>query len=163
MAESAPPTQQRFGDYTVYYNAIRADALPADQLRKYRLSPDPHTLLLNVAVRAGGKNVPARVEARMTNLAEQVRAIAMREDQSNGMIAYLGVAHLDDPDEVLTFDLEILPRLAEQPLRLQFRQSFDSMPGPSTEAAKRGIDSLVPPKDRRGPQRETEEVTRPAR
>jgi hypothetical protein len=140
--ERPAATQERFGEYTVYYSAVRADELPSEELRAYRLPANERTVLLNVAVTVDGKNVPARVEARMIDLAQQVRSIPMREDESNGEIAYLGVARIEDPEDTLTFELEISLPSVERPFRVRFRQSFESVPGPSTEASERGVESL---------------------
>jgi hypothetical protein len=141
-AQADVPAQQRFGDYTVYYTAVKADALPESMLRKYRLPPpSADAVLLNVAVQLAGKNVPADVAARVTNLADETHPISMRKTEANNMLAYLGVVHLDAPG-VLTFDVEIRPRGAAMPLRVEFQRSFEPVPETTTEAGEHGVESL---------------------
>jgi hypothetical protein len=140
QGEIAPSRQ--FGEYTVFYTAVETDALPEAMLRKYRLPP-PGTdaVLLNVAVQLAGKNVPADVEARVINLADETHRITMRETEANGMLAYLGVVHLDTPG-VLTFELEIRPRGAAMPLRMTFQRNFMPVPETAIEGDERGVGSL---------------------
>jgi hypothetical protein len=141
-AQTEIPARQQFGEYTVYYTAVKTDALPESMLRKYRLPPPrADAVLLNVAVQLGGKNVPADVEARVTNLADETHRIRMRATEANNMFAYLGVVHLDAPG-VLTFELEIRPRGAEMPLRVAFQRSFEPVPETTTDAGEHGVRSL---------------------
>jgi hypothetical protein len=136
------PARQQFGEYTVYYTAVKTSALPESMLQKYRLPPPSvDAVLLNVAVQLAGKNVPADVDARVTNLADETHPIKMQETEANHMLAYLGIVRLDAPG-VLTFDLEIRPRAAEMPLRVEFRRSFVPVPETGTEAGEHGVESL---------------------
>jgi hypothetical protein len=122
------PSQARFGDYTIYYSAVRASALPESMLRKYSLPPPSEdAILLNVAVQLAGTNVPAEIEARVTNLAEETHSVEMHPTEANAMVSYLGVVEISAPG-VLTFDLEIRPRASLRPFHVEFRRSFEAAP-----------------------------------
>lgn len=142
QASTVPSTQRRFGDYTVFYSAVRTDVLPPEVLERQGLPPPgAHTVLVNVAVRRDGANVPARVAATVVNDADQVRRVKMRKIGSGGRIGYLGVVHIGDPQEVLTFRIRITPAAAE-PFDLRFRRDFVPVPETTGAAGRHGVASL---------------------
>ncbi|HEX5420499.1 MAG TPA: DUF4426 domain-containing protein [Gammaproteobacteria bacterium] len=137
------PTGKRFGDYTVFYSAVRTDTLPPSVLRAHRLPPpSKHTVLLNITVRRNGQSVPAEVNASVVNLAQQAHRVKMRTAKTDAMFAYLGVVHIAEPQEALTFEVQILPRGAEMPFELRFQKSFVPVPDTSTGAGRHGVESL---------------------
>jgi hypothetical protein len=137
------PVGKRFGDFTVFYSAVRTDTLPPNTLRAHRLPPpSKHTVLLDVAVKRDGQSVPAEVKASVVNLAQQIHRVKMRAAKTDAMFAYLGVVHIAEPQEVLTFEIQILPEGAEKPLELRFRKNFMPVPDTSTGAGRHGVESL---------------------
>jgi hypothetical protein len=121
------PFESQIGDYTVIYSAVPSDTLPEEMARRYGLPQRSDAVLLNVTVQREGMNVPARIEARATNLALQQREIEMLESVANDLVSYVGVVEIAER-EVLDFELDILPEGAEQPLRFEFRQNFLPQP-----------------------------------
>ncbi len=141
-----PAAQQRFGNYTVYYSAVRTNALPQSVLRRHGLpGPSRDEVLLNVSVKLKGQSVPADVHASAMNLAQERRSIPMRVAETGGMFAYIGTLHIPDEQEVLTFSVEVRPRGRQKPLDLSFRRSFVPVPATQTAAGRHGVAGLEAP------------------
>lgn len=125
--DDAGATREQIGEYTLVYSAVRSDAVPEAVARRHGLPADSESVLLNVTVQHRGENIPASIDARAVNLAEQVRAIEMHETVANDLVSYLGVVEIADR-EVLDFQLEILPQGADQAITLEFREEFVPIP-----------------------------------
>lgn len=121
---------RRFGDYTVFYNALRVSELPDQVLSAHELPMAPDEVLLIVAVEQQGENVEADVAASATNLAEQIDEIPMRELVENEMVSYMGTTDLEYR-EVLDFRIEIVVAGADRPFLLEFRERFYPLRGPA--------------------------------
>jgi hypothetical protein len=130
------PFLEQFGEYTVFYSAVRSDSLPDEMARRHGLPARADAVLLNIAVRREGMNVPARVEARATNLAQQVRMIDMNRSEANDYVSYLGVVDIAD-QEVLDFHVEIQPEGAAEAFTLEFRGEF--LPMPRAASGRSGV------------------------
>jgi hypothetical protein len=127
LAVQAQLTSEQFGAYTVHYGAVASDALPDEVAQRHGLPANSEAVLLNVTVQQDGANVPARIEARAVNLAQQTRDIEMYETVANDLVSYLGVVEIAER-EVLDFQVDVLPQGASEPLRIEFREEF--LPNP---------------------------------
>ncbi len=127
MVHPALAQQSRdFGDYTVHYNTLNTNLLPADTARAYGIQRAGTRALLNIAVqqRADREPVAARVTASAINLNGQRREINMREIREEEAIYYIGHFRVHD-EEILDFHVVIRPLEApDQVLEMDFRQQF---------------------------------------
>ncbi len=140
---SPPATHKSFGKYTVYYSAVRTEALPRSVLRQHDLpAPSPDEILLNVSVKLKGRSVAADVHATAVNLAQEQRDIPMRPAQSGAMFAYIGTLHLPDEQEVLTFRIDVQPQGSRKPFEVSFRRSFVPVPAAQSGAGRHGVPGL---------------------
>lgn len=115
-----------FGDYTVHYNTLNTNLLPADVARAYGIQRAGTRALVNIAVqqRSDQEPVAARVAASATNLNGQRREIRMREIREEEAIYYIGHFRVHD-EENLDFHLVIRPlESPDQVIELDFRQQF---------------------------------------
>lgn len=127
LAGPATAQQSRdFGDYTVHYNTLNTNLLPADTARAYGIQRAGTRALVNIAVqqRADREPVAARVEASAINLNGQRRELNMREIREEEAIYYIGHFRVHD-EEILDFHIVIRPLEApDQVMELDFRQQF---------------------------------------
>lgn len=123
VEEFEPLLREQVGEYTILSSTTRSDALPAETAERHNLPQSDEAAILNVTVQREGRNVEADVNVRVTNLAQQIRDIEMRETRANDRVSYLGIIDLA-PRETLTIDLEILPAGETEPIRLSYQRSF---------------------------------------
>lgn len=121
--EAAEIVRIESGPYVLQSSATRSDVLPRESAAAHGLPWSSNAVILNLSVRRAGTTVPAQVEARATNLAEQVRDVEMHETRANDMVAYLGVIEIA-PREVLTFDISVLPEGESEPIPMRYRSEF---------------------------------------
>ena len=110
-------------DYTLRASAVRSNLLPEATLREHGLAADDLAVLLNVTVMHEGRNVPAEVQARAINLAQQVEEVEMHATRANDLVSYTGISNTA-PTEVLRFEIEVLPEGASDPIHVEFQESF---------------------------------------
>lgn len=125
LALAAPGTWHK-GDLTIRYNALPAQALPAQSLKSLGVADPAHRGLLNILVTRSGKasdtSIPASVKARaMTEAGAPVR-IQVREVRDANGISYFGVYRLEHTG-TLRFDLDITPQGAATQ-HIQFKHTF---------------------------------------
>jgi hypothetical protein len=119
--------QLKRGEYTVHYNALPTTLLTPEVARSSGVTRSASRGLLNIAVLRDGSDaaspVVAQVSAAATNLNGQRQVIRMREVREGTAIYYLGEPRIDDGGR-LDFEVEVTPLGADEPIRIQFAQSF---------------------------------------
>lgn len=125
LALAAPGVWHK-GNLTIRYNALPANALPAESLQSLGVTDPAHRGLLNILVtrreKTADNSMPADVKARaMTEAGSPVR-IKVREIRDANGISYLGVYPLDHTG-TLRFNLDITPQGAATQ-HIQFKHTF---------------------------------------
>lgn len=120
------PAVLQLGDLTLRASAVPTTLLGEAAARQYGVDRDPRNVLLVIGLRrarAGGEiSLPARVEARATDLLGRGQPLALREVRSDGFIDYVGVARISPP-ETVRFDIRVEADGAA-PLELRFSRDF---------------------------------------
>lgn len=115
------------GDITVHYSAIPTTTLAPAVAKQYGITRSASRALVNIAIRKGkpgaDKALPSKVSAWVTNLNGQRQVLALREVREGEALYYLGETRTNG-HETLTFELEVLPPGASEPIRATFRQEF---------------------------------------
>jgi len=120
------PAVLQAGDLTVRASAVPSSLLGEAAARQYGVERDPRNVLLVVGLRRGQgdaeASLPARVDARATDLLGRGQPLALREVRSDGFIDYVGVARISPP-ETVRFDVRVEADGAA-PLELRFSRDF---------------------------------------
>lgn len=136
IIETPQEAVSRNGDITVRANVVRTDLLNEAMARGYGIARDEGTVLLMVSVRRGpdGQDVsiPAKVEARVTDLQGRRRTLVLRELRTDvpgaapeqAMIDHIGTTEVAAPD-TLRFDLAI-EREGGARSTMQFTREFSA-------------------------------------
>jgi hypothetical protein len=120
---------ETFGRYTVHYNVINANLLPAQVAKGYGIQRSSSRALVNITVvdteqGDSGTALHAKVDTSATNLTGQRREVKMREIvDPDGAIYYIGelpVNNLETCDFTVKVKIESEPK----PFELTFRQQF---------------------------------------
>lgn len=119
---------KEFGNYTVHYNAVTTDMLPAPVASAYNIRRSSNIALLNVTVLKdtgdkATKPVAADVEASAVNLTNQYHSIEMRKVKEGEAIYYLGTLGVDN-SETFEFTIIVSPKGIEREFVVQFQQQF---------------------------------------
>lgn len=119
---------QKFGDYTVHYNAFNSDVLQPSMAEAYGIVRSKNRGMLTVTIikkesGSTGKPVRAAVTASASNLTGQFRQFNIREIDEESSIYYMSVFHVAH-EEMLDFVLQILPEGETQSHTVKFRQQF---------------------------------------
>lgn len=116
-----------FGDFVVYYNAVRTDFFNPEIAKAYGIKRSKHRALLTLSVlrkRMGlaAQPVEARIEARAVNLSNQIKEIEIREIKEPGAVYYIGELPIAN-GETLDFTITVHPKGGEK-RTVTFRQEF---------------------------------------
>ena len=120
---------KQIGEYVVYINAITTDQLPTEVARGYKISRSKNRAMLNVSVKEndvdGQKPVTASVNVIAKNLSSQQKNVALREikETDPAAIYYIGELPVSN-EETITFELDVTPDGATEPLLLSYNQQF---------------------------------------
>lgn len=119
---------QKFGDYTVHYNAFNSDVLQPSMAEAYGIVRSKNRGMLTVTIikkesGSTGKPVRAAVTASASNLTGQFRQFNIREIDEESSIYYMSVFHVAH-EEMLDFVLQVLPEGETQSHTVKFRQQF---------------------------------------
>ncbi len=128
---SANDNVRQFGDYTVHYNTLTTDMLPAEVASAHGITRSRNRGLLNIAIlrdeehsdEARGEAARARVNAATITLTGRYRSVSMQEIMDGDAVYYIGTFPIRD-EEVLDFQVNIEPRGTEQSYQLTFRKTF---------------------------------------
>ncbi len=116
-----------FGDFVVYYNAVRTDFFNPETAKAYGITRSKHRALLTISVlrkRMGltAQPVPAKVEARAVNLSNQIKEIELREIKEPQAVYYIGQLPITN-GETIDFTITVEPTGGEK-RTITFRQAF---------------------------------------
>jgi len=125
---------QDFGKYVVHFNALNTSFIPPDVASGYNIQRSKSRALLNIVLLRKVMDNPgtprrAKVKARASNLAGQLREINMRqisEDDKDGTLSavyYIGEFRISN-QETFNFDIEVTPEGEDSPLLVKFRKQF---------------------------------------
>jgi hypothetical protein len=117
------------GEFTVHYNAIPTTALSPDVARSYGITRSGGRGFINIAVvrQRDGEALPSAVAARVTAfvrpLTGQRNPIELREIREQDAIYYIGDFRVRG-EELLRFDVDVVPEGATRPIPVRFDQPF---------------------------------------
>lgn len=117
-----------FGDYVVYFNAIRTDQLSPNIAREYGIVRSPTRAMLTVSVHRkgeGGANTPVTgaVTASAVNLNGQLRNMTLREVREEQAIYYIGELAITD-GEALIYTVDVTPSNEPSRFTVRFQKQF---------------------------------------
>lgn len=116
----------RAGDATIRASVVPTSTLDAAVARQYGIERSDRTALLLVSVRTGTEgaevSVPARVEAKASNLGGQAELVEMRELRSGDLLDYVGTLAIEPPDTI-RFDVRVT-REGGTSATMQFSREF---------------------------------------
>jgi hypothetical protein len=127
-AEPAGATSKDFGEYILYFNALRTSELTPEVARSYDIVRSPNRVMLNVSISrkepgTPGVAVAGTVTARAVNLNAQLKGLALREIREGEAIYYIGDVSIGN-DEILVFTVEATPEGTQAPLTVRFSREF---------------------------------------
>jgi hypothetical protein len=98
----ATESSKDFGDYVVYFNALKTDQLSADIAREYSIVRSQSRAMLNVSIHRklpSGQTeaVTGAVSASALNLTGQLETMTLREIREDTAIYYVDVTPSNDP------------------------------------------------------------------
>ncbi|TXI50828.1 MAG: DUF4426 domain-containing protein [Lysobacter sp.] len=111
LADAPQEAVSRVGDITIRANVLPTASLGEAMAKQYGIAREDDRVMLLVSVRQGpdGQDtaVPARIEAKVSNLQGQHRGVEMRELRTGDYVDYVGTAQVTPPD-TLRFELEVV-------------------------------------------------------
>jgi len=118
-----------FGKYTVHYNVLNSDLIPAQVAQGYGIKRSSSRALVNITVMdmsAGepGQAVQAEITTQAINLSGQRRDVAMREiSEPEGGWYYIGEFPIHNMEN---YNFKVTIKLADEakPFDLEFRQQL---------------------------------------
>jgi hypothetical protein len=125
----AAQQSEQFGHYSVHYNAINSNLIPAQVAQGYGIKRSASRAILNITVMdssAGepGEAIPAQVTAQAVNLTGQRRDIKMREiTEPEGGLYYIGELPIHNLENY-NFKVSVQVEGEKAPFELSFRQQF---------------------------------------
>jgi len=131
MQESVLPATESskdFGEYVVYFNALKTDQLTPDIAREYGIVRSKSRAMLNVSIHrklAGGQTeaVSGAVSASALNLSGQLSTMTLREIREDTAIYYVGELAIAD-GEVLIYTIDVTPSNDPSRFTLRFKKQF---------------------------------------
>jgi hypothetical protein len=120
---------QQFGHYSIHYNAINSNLIPAQVAQGYGIKRSASRAIVNITVMdtsAGepGEPINAQVTAQAVNLTGQRRDIEMREiSEPDGGLYYIGELPIHNMENY-NFRISVAVEGEAKPFDLEFRQQF---------------------------------------
>jgi len=126
--EPATSSSREFGDYVLYFNAIRTDTLTPEIATSYGIVRSANRALVNISIvkkadGSPGVPVPGSVKAEAVNLNGQFKDLSLREIREGEAIYYIGDVAIAG-DETLVFTVDATPENATAPLSVKFQRQF---------------------------------------
>jgi hypothetical protein len=126
--ESATSSSRDFGNYVLYFNAIRTDALTPEIAKKNNIARSANRALVNISISkkaAGTPGVPVsgNVTVQAVNLNGQFKDLTVREVREGDAIYYIGDVAVSN-DETLVFTVDATPVNETSPLSVRFQRQF---------------------------------------
>lgn len=128
-AQPAKESFEKFGNYELHFNGIRADQLTPGIASAYGIERGANRVLLNVALlhRENEGAIAVPVEATVTvdarNLNGQPKDIKMRRISTGSAVSYIGEVAISG-SELLIFDIKATPAGESQPFAVAFQREF---------------------------------------
>ena len=123
----ATESSKDFGEYVVYFNALKTDTLSPDIAREYDIVRSKSRALLNVSIHRKGDGtneaVTGAVSASAINLTGQLKTITLREIREESAIYYIGELAVTD-GEVLIFTVDATPSNDPSRFTVRFKKQF---------------------------------------
>lgn len=124
----ATESSKDFGDYVLYFNALKTDQLSPDIAREYGIVRSKSRALLNVSMHrkhANGQTeaVTGAVSASAINLNGQLRTMTLREVREEAAIYYIGELAITD-GEVLIYTIDAVPINDQSRYTVRFKKQF---------------------------------------
>jgi uncharacterized protein DUF4426 len=129
IAYEANVHDKDFGNYIIHINALTTDQLPTEVARGYKISRSKNRAMVNVSVREksaeGETPITASLNVIAKNLSNQQKNIRLREIKETDPVAiyYIGELPVSN-EENITFELDVTPAGASEPLLLSYSQQF---------------------------------------
>jgi hypothetical protein len=126
--EPATSSSRDFGNYVLYFNAIRTDALTPEIAKNYNIVRSANRALLNISMvkkadGTPGVPVPGSVTAQAVNLNGQFKDLALREIREGEAIYYIGDVAVAN-DETLVFTVDATPVNETSRFSVRFQRQF---------------------------------------
>ena len=114
-----------FGEYTVFFNALSTDEVPADVAQSVGIVRARNRALLNVSVRHNERNeaVEATVEVAAENLTGQLKNMTMRKVEQGDAIYYLGEVSVANR-ETLIYTISVTPSGETEPFQVRTKRIY---------------------------------------
>lgn len=127
-SEPATSSSRDFGDYILYFNAIRTDTLTPEVATNYGIARSANRALVNISLvkkveGSTGMPVPGTVDVEVVNLNGQVKDLSLREIREGDAIYYIGDVAVAN-DETLVLTVEATPENTTTPLSVRFQRQF---------------------------------------
>lgn len=127
-AEPSHASSKDFGDYVLYFNAIRTDGLTPEVARAYDIVRSKNRAMLNVSIiqkqdQGPGKSVPGTVVAQASNLTGQVKNLNLRQISEGDAFYYIGEVPVANA-ETLIFNIDATPADAADEFSVRFSRQF---------------------------------------
>lgn len=124
-AKAAAESSQIFGDYTVHFNAISTDEVPADVAQSVGIVRARNRALLNVSVQRNetDESIEADVEVAVSNLTGQLKKMTVRKVEQGEAIYYLGEVSVANR-ETLIFDISVTPEGASETFEVRVQREY---------------------------------------
>jgi hypothetical protein len=130
LASVLPATESSkdFGDYVVYFNALKTDQLTPEVARDYNIVRSKSRALLNVSIHRkedAGRTVAVTgaVAASAINLTGQLKTMTLREIPEGEAIYYIGELAITD-GEVLIYTVDVTPSNESSRFTVRFKKQF---------------------------------------
>ena len=117
-----------FGEYVVYFNALRTDALTPEIAKMNNIARSANRALVNISLvkkaeGTPGTPVPGAVTVQAVNLNGQFKDLTVREVREGDAIYYIGDVSVAN-DETLVFTVDATPVDTTSRLSLRFQRQF---------------------------------------
>lgn len=127
-AEPETSTSRDFGDYIIYFNAIRTDQLTPEVASQYNIVRSRNRALLNVSMvrkveGSAGVPVPGSVSAQAVNLNGQLKNLSVRQITEGEAVYYIGDVAVSS-GETLVFTVDATPINETSRFSVRFVREF---------------------------------------
>jgi hypothetical protein len=121
-------SNREWDDHVIHFNAFTTDQLAAEVASKYGIVRSKSRAMLNVTVLRKQKDgtqkaVHANVAVQVSNLADQVKSLTLREITEQDAIYYVGDTAVAN-GETLVFDIQATPEDGVPSPRVRFQRHF---------------------------------------
>jgi hypothetical protein len=124
----ATENSRDFGDYVVYFNALKTDQLTPEIAAEYEIVRSQNRAMLNVSIHrkqpAGASvAVTGAVSASAINLTGQLKNMTLREIREGEAIYYIGELSVSD-GETLIYTIDVTPSNEPSRFTVRFQKQF---------------------------------------